>query len=232
MKYVCKICGYVYDDDQQSVPFQDLPDSWVCPLCGAAKSDFEPQASSGAVKPAAERTAAIRRGENDHGGENDDHDGMHEDMHRLSAGELSALFSNLARGCEKQYLQAQADLFTKLADSFAGLAPAEPNPDTATILKLLQQDLEQGYAAVNATASQAKDRGALRVCVWGEKITRILNGLLQRYEKEGEAMLAQTEVWVCTVCGFVYVGDTPPALCPVCKVPDWKFEKIEGRAKG
>lgn len=119
MKYVCKICGYVYDDDQQSVPFQDLPDSWVCPLCGAAKSDFEPQASSGAVKPAAERTAAIRRGENDHGGENDDHDGMHEDMHRLSAGELSALFSNLARGCEKQYLQAQADLFTKLADSFA-----------------------------------------------------------------------------------------------------------------
>ena len=208
MKYVCKICGYVYDDDQQSVPFQDLPDSWVCPLCGAAKSDFEPQASSGAVKPAAERTAAIRRGENDHGGENDDHDGMHEDMHRLSAGELSALFSNLARGCEKQYLQAQADLFTKLADSFAGLAPAEPNPDTATILKLLQQDLEQGYAAVNDTASQAKDRGALRVCVWGEKVTRILNGLLQRYEKEGEAMLAQTEVWVCTVCGFVYVGDT------------------------
>ena len=31
---------------------------------------------------------------------------------------------------------------------------------------------------------------------------------------------------VCTVCGFVYVGDEPPKLCPVCKVPDWKFEKV------
>ena len=35
---------------------------------------------------------------------------------------------------------------------------------------------------------------------------------------------------VCTVCGFVYVGDVAPELCPVCKVPSWKFEKVEGRA--
>lgn len=201
-----------------------------CAPVRAAKSDFEPQASSGAVKPAAERTAAIRRGENDHGGENDDHDGMHEDMHRLSAGELSALFSNLARGCEKQYLQAQADLFTKLADSFAGLAPAEPNPDTATILKLLQQDLEQGYAAVNATASQAKDGRAAGMRL-GRKVTRILNGLLQRYEKEGEAMLAQTEVWVCTVCSFVYVGDTPPALCRCARCQTGSLKKLKGGRK-
>jgi rubredoxin len=34
----------------------------------------------------------------------------------------------------------------------------------------------------------------------------------------------------CTVCGFVYIGETPPELCPVCKVPPYKFEKIEGRA--
>ena len=30
--------------------------------------------------------------------------------------------------------------------------------------------------------------------------------------------------------GFVYVGDAAPELCPVCKVPSWKFEKAEGRA--
>lgn len=30
--------------------------------------------------------------------------------------------------------------------------------------------------------------------------------------------------------GFVYVGDKAPELCPVCKVPGWKFEKMEGRA--
>ena len=30
----------------------------------------------------------------------------------------------------------------------------------------------------------------------------------------------------------IYIGGNPPELCPVCKVPAWKFEKIEGRAKG
>ena len=31
MKYVCQICGYVYDDDKQKVPFEQLPDDWKCP---------------------------------------------------------------------------------------------------------------------------------------------------------------------------------------------------------
>lgn len=47
-KYVCGICGYVYDPakgdpDNGIAPgtaFADLPDSWTCPLCGASKSDF------------------------------------------------------------------------------------------------------------------------------------------------------------------------------------------------
>ena len=40
MKYVCTICGYVYDKEKEKVPFKDLPDSWTCPLCGAPKSAF------------------------------------------------------------------------------------------------------------------------------------------------------------------------------------------------
>ncbi len=50
-KYVCTICGYVYDpaegDPDNGVSpgtkFEDIPDSWVCPVCGAAKSEFEKQ---------------------------------------------------------------------------------------------------------------------------------------------------------------------------------------------
>jgi rubrerythrin len=67
----------------------------------------------------------------------------------------------------------------------------------------------------------------LRVLVWSEKVTRILKSLLNRYKKMGDALLENTGVYVCTICGFVYVGDTPPELCPVCKVPNWKFEEIE-----
>lgn len=41
MKYICTICGYIYDDEKEKVKFEDLPDTWRCPMCGAAKSDFK-----------------------------------------------------------------------------------------------------------------------------------------------------------------------------------------------
>jgi len=40
-KYECVICGYVYDEEKEDVKFEDLPDDWVCPVCGTDKSDFE-----------------------------------------------------------------------------------------------------------------------------------------------------------------------------------------------
>ena len=41
MKYICTICGYVYDDQVEEVKFEDLPDTWVCPICGAGKDMFK-----------------------------------------------------------------------------------------------------------------------------------------------------------------------------------------------
>lgn len=41
MKYICTLCGYVYDDSIESVPFAELPEDYVCPLCGAGKDAFE-----------------------------------------------------------------------------------------------------------------------------------------------------------------------------------------------
>jgi rubredoxin len=41
-KYVCQVCGYVYDPaENDNVAFEDLPDDWVCPVCGATKDQFE-----------------------------------------------------------------------------------------------------------------------------------------------------------------------------------------------
>ncbi|MDY4095363.1 MAG: rubredoxin [Lachnospiraceae bacterium] len=211
MKYICQICGYVYDDAKEKVPFEELPDDWKCPLCGAAKSDFKPEANGNEKKV----VTAIEP--------------MEADLEKLSAGQLAALCSNLARGCEKQYKQEEADLFKQLADYFTAVVPAVNDASVEKLAKELQTDAEN-YAAVRATADANADRGAARVCVWGEKVTRMLSSLVNRYLNEGEAMLKDTNIWVCTTCGFVYIGDTPPELCPVCKVPDWKFEKIEGRA--
>jgi flavin reductase (DIM6/NTAB) family NADH-FMN oxidoreductase RutF/rubredoxin len=48
-KYECTVCGYVYDPEvgdpdggiAPGTPFEKIPDSWVCPVCGAAKSEFK-----------------------------------------------------------------------------------------------------------------------------------------------------------------------------------------------
>jgi len=50
-KYVCTVCGYVYDPEvgdpdsgiEPGTPFEELPNDWNCPLCGADKSMFEKQ---------------------------------------------------------------------------------------------------------------------------------------------------------------------------------------------
>ena len=39
-KWECSVCGYIYDENNESVKFADLPDNWSCPNCGAEKSDF------------------------------------------------------------------------------------------------------------------------------------------------------------------------------------------------
>jgi len=39
-KYKCTACGYIYDEARESIRFADLPDNWVCPVCGSEKSDF------------------------------------------------------------------------------------------------------------------------------------------------------------------------------------------------
>jgi len=49
-KYKCLMCGYIYDPDvgdtengvEAGTAFEDLPDYWVCPECGAGKDEFEP----------------------------------------------------------------------------------------------------------------------------------------------------------------------------------------------
>ncbi len=49
-KYVCNVCGYIYDPEEgdpdsdiaKNTPFEDLSDDWACPVCGVDKEYFEP----------------------------------------------------------------------------------------------------------------------------------------------------------------------------------------------
>lgn len=48
-KYLCVVCGFIYDeelgDSDSNLPpgtrFEDIPEDWICPDCGATKDDFE-----------------------------------------------------------------------------------------------------------------------------------------------------------------------------------------------
>lgn len=220
-RYTCLVCGYVYDEAKGSpesgvapgTPWDKLPPNWVCPLCGATKAEFKEQTADPVQerKPKPEMTELTTA---------DD---------ELTPLEMSALCSNLARGCEKQYKFEQAQLFSELAEYFKGQAQPTQNPDFDKLLSAVEEDLETGFPYAQAVATELKDRGALRALAWSEKVTRILKSLLTRCKTEGDAMFKDKEVYVCTICGYIHVGDTLPELCPICKVANWKLDKVEGR---
>ena len=39
--YKCKVCGHIYDDSKEFVPFEELDDTYLCTVCGMLKSEFE-----------------------------------------------------------------------------------------------------------------------------------------------------------------------------------------------
>lgn len=40
-KWICTVCGYIYDEEEAGTAFEDLPDDWLCPVCGADKEAFK-----------------------------------------------------------------------------------------------------------------------------------------------------------------------------------------------
>ncbi len=200
-EYICTVCGYVHKTEGE------LPEDFVCPICGAGKDAFKLKENTQKAEATLEKPHTEKE---------------------LSPMEMSIICSNLARGCEKQYMPKESESFKKLAEFFRSKAELTEEPSVEKLLELIEKDLSVGFPYGNSVAGQQPDRGALRCQVWAEKVTRMLSSLLTRYQAEGDRMLQGTGVYVCSICGFVFVGDEPPALCPVCKVPSWKFEKAGG----
>lgn len=217
-QYVCTVCGYVYDEEKEGVGFDSLPDSWKCPLCGADKRQFEKKSEekksvttpAESVRPRAETAV--------------------ESYKSFGNGEMNILATNLAKGCEKQYLAEEAALFGEIADYYKN--HSEPAKEAAAdeISELLNNDLTKLYPSAYIEAEKDGDRGALRAVTWSDKVSKIVNMLLERYKNEGAAFLKNNRIFVCEICGFIYIGDKAPDVCPVCKVPKLKIHEV-GRAQ-
>ena len=227
-KFQCQLCGYVYDESAgdpgsgiaAGTKWEDIPNDWVCPICGAPKDAFDmlelkTVAPAAAVEKNAEREASSTAKA-----------GAEEDLRQLTSGELSALCSSLAKSCEKQYLTEEMSLFYQLADYFQAKRTPEKEAQLAAIGTVLNEDLNKHYPFAVETSKNIQDRGALRVLGWSEKVSNILLSLLDRYKTQGDSLLERTQIFVCDICGFVFVGESAPDICPICKVPKLKIHPV------
>ena len=212
-KYRCTICGYIYDEAKEGVKFSDLPDDWKCPLCGAPKNLFEEVIEE---PTKVEEVVSIAENENI---ETD------EDLRELSNAEIAYICSNLAKAAEKEYKEDEQNLFLELSKHYESLIETQ-NGNLSDIKSLVNED-NTLFQNAFAVADKYNDRGSKRVLTWASKTTNIVKSILDNYQKEGLAYLKNTKIWVCDICGFVYIGDTPPAVCPICKVPSLKIMEVQ-----
>ncbi|MEG2002102.1 MAG: rubredoxin [Clostridia bacterium] len=209
-KYVCSICGYVYDEQNEKVKFNDLPESWACPLCKAPKAMFN-LVEEVQEKPVAQPKVAVEK--------------THIER-KLSCAEMNVLFTNFVKGSEKQYRAEEAKLFGEIAKFYADRSEIASENEFEAISERLKNDLSKNFPESFESARADGDRGALRVLTWTEKVSKIEESLLARYKKEGAAFLEKTKIFVCEICGFIYVGEEAPEICPICKVPRFKIHEI------
>ena len=213
-KYRCTICGHIYDEAVEGVKFADLPDDWKCPLCGAPKNLFE---------EVIEETPKQEEKENN--STRNVNVEVDEDLRELTPAEIAYICSNLARGAEKEYLFEEQQLFTELFKHFE--SRIEPMPGSLDdVVNLMTADSKL-FDTAFATSDKYNDRGSKRGLTWASKTTNIVKSILDNYQKEGLDYLKNTKIWVCDICGFVYIGDTPPAVCPICKVPSLKIMEVQ-----
>ncbi len=209
-KYRCTICGYIYDEAKEKVKFVDLPDDWKCPLCGAPKSLFEEVKEEKEEINEEPKVQIIEE--------------VDDDLRELSNYEISLICSNLARGCEKQYLEEEKDLFRELSKYYEGLEE-DKTGSLDDVINMVNSDINS-FSKAMEVFSKYDDRGAKRVVNWANKSTNIMKVVIDTYKEKGIDYIKNTKIWVCDICGFVYIGDNPPKVCPVCKVPSLKILEV------
>jgi rubrerythrin len=137
----------------------------------------------------------------------------------------SPILSNLAKACEKQYRAREAELFLKLAEYF-DQEPEKPASSFSGLISDLNSDETLFLEPIRRAAAAVADRGALRMATWGGKVNAIQKSAADRYEKKGDELLEGKSVFVCQACGFLFIGEQAPELCPVCKVQSFRFSKV------
>lgn len=219
MKYLCLVCGYIYDESlgqpekgyPAGTPFDQLPDDWKCPVCTADKSVFvlKPEANQPAKTQDQPESQPIKPVEGDQ-------------MVFINP----YICSNLAKNCEKQFRMEEMALFNNLSQYLKKQAIANLQPLVSIdnyLTDTLTADLSKGFALANAPAKDLNDRGAKRALKWAEAVSNMV-----KLHMNAGGVKESDRVFVCDICGYVHIGPDKPDICPVCKVPNQKIFEIAG----
>lgn len=208
-KYRCTICGYIYDESKENVKFVDLPEDWKCPLCGAPKNLFEEIVEDNQTVEVTKETEVITEDN---------------DLRELSNDEIAYICSNLAKACDKQYLEEEKSLYLELFEYFK--SKDINNGSINNLVEMFNNDANLLNDAFNIV-NNYDDSGAKRVLTWATKTNNIINSIIKNYSEKGIEYIKNNKIWVCDICGFVFIGDVPPQVCPICKVPNFKILEVE-----
>lgn len=139
--------------------------------------------------------------------------------------QLAVIFSSLSKGAEKQYYNEESKIFLELSEYFYKNTRISNQKEDPIVL--LNDDLEKEFVNSKLIANFNKDRGALRALTWAEKVTNVQQSLIKRFLKEGPEILNGNKIFVCEICGFIFIGKEVPEVCPICKVPSLKIHEVK-----
>lgn len=219
-KCICSICGYIHDEEEgypegnipPNTPWSDIPSTFTCPLCGAFKEDFVKQEDSSEKQEESKVSDNLVE--------------LPEELD-YSSTELSAIFSNLSKGSEKQYDFELATMYNQLSLYYKVGYNSKVQPNFDKLKQLVDIDIDSNFTMANNVANKFKDRGALRALKWSEQVSKMINSHLKKLTQGSFKFLEDSNLYVCEICGFIHIGKEKPKICPVCKVPNIKMTQIK-----
>lgn len=222
----CTVCGYVYEGEE-------LPADFICPLCKHGASDFVPieaEASSdnktNNIKK--ENTTMELKGTK-----------TEQNLMTAFAGESQARnkYTYFASKAKKEGYEQIADLFLETADNekehaklwfkyLGGIGTTEENLAAAAAGENYEwTDMYKTFA------EEARAEGFEEIAARFEGVGKIEAEHEERYRKllanlnDGEVYKrGSIVIWKCRNCGHIHVGESAPAVCPVCNHPQSYFE--------
>ena len=229
MKYVCQVCGHIYDEEKESVPFDQLDDDWTCPRCHQPKSKFKPMEEKEEDKNMAKT--------NPYAGTKTE-----KNLEAAFAGESQARnkYTYFASVAKKEGYEQIAAMFLKTADNekehakmwfkeLKGIGDTKENLAAAADGENYEwTDMYEDFAKT------AEEEGFKELAAKFRMVGEIekhheerYRALLKNVETAKVFEKSEVKVWECRNCGHIVVGTKAPEVCPVCNHPQSYFEVHE-----